>query len=731
MEPFSIATFTMDAVRVCGTLGFHISQFVYAVPEVKENVLGLQNTVSAVEETLRAVADNLESHAHPGAIEQEHQERIKRIIEDCKIAIEHLSEALPRIPEDPGMWAKTKAELKMLMKGPVLNDITDQISRCQQVLQLSLQTLALYINRETQKSVEETQNSAEETRRAAQKTLTKLRKLFVDLNAAGLLPSAIADIVNGDLATTIGTDNDKETNNADDNENELTKHIEAWKESTGSIMRSVARDASIDDDVLSADLRWADTFKPLDRVLSFTPYDDWIKQQQLMRRSSGSIADSGISVGSAQVDDRVPNIHRPPGMIIKTLKNNEKMVEQHLRDGSLTKAGQLQKKAIRLKEELETLHGVPFLFAERAKMGEKLAKIYLDIDTERSVEEAEEILRNLLAQEVNLEPSSSKSGRDAVREARLQHKLSSLYLKLGKLDDAEKMAIHATNGRLNIKPIDANVVRGYAAVWKDALEQKEEFDEAEGIDDWIDEILEGKDEDDARAWCRSLGFNVDSETFRFDVCDSRRCSPLWGSSPLHAAVEKEQLDKVGLMLSGSVSLETREEKDFATPLLVACTTRNSKIVELLLRHGSDINARDRNNRSGLHRCQDKTGGTAVAQLLYDHESRKFHVDDLDQYKKAAIHMASEMGNTKMLRWLLKHNANVNAIGPGGCTPLMLAIESGIPIENKEKVISILFENGADAGIRNSQGQTAMGVAKDQKRVQALLKKHGDAKTPGS
>ncbi|RYP89764.1 hypothetical protein DL770_004106 [Monosporascus sp. CRB-9-2] len=696
----------MEAVKVCGTLAFQISQFVYAVPEVKENILGLQNTVSAVEETLRAVAENLESHAHPGTIEQEHQERIKRIIEDCKIAIDHLSEALPNIPADPGMWAKTKAELKMLMKGPALKDITDQLT-------------------------EETRKSAEETQRTARKTLTKLRKLFVDLNTAGLLPSAIADIASGDLVKTIVTDNDKETNKADDNEDELAKDIEAWKESTGSIIRSIAKDASIDDDVLSAHLRWADMFKPLDRVLSFTPYDDWIKQQQSMPRSSDSIADSGISVGSAQPDDRVPNIHRPPGMIIKTLKNNQKMVEQHLQEGSVTKAGQLQKKAIGLKEELDTLHGVPFTFPERAEMEEKLAKIYLDIDTEGSVEEAEKILRNLLAQEVNLEPSSSKSGRDAVREARLQHKLSSLYLKLGKLNAAEKIAILATKGRLNIKPIDANVVRGYAAVWKNALLQKEEFDEAEGIDDWIDEILEGKDEDDARAWCRSFGFDVDSETFRFDVCDSRPSSPLWGSSPLHAAVEREELEKVRLMLSGSVSLETPEEKDFATPLLVACSTRNSKIVELLLRHGSDINARDRNNRSALHRCQDNTGGTAVAQLLHDHELRRFDVDELDRYKKAAIHMASEMGNTKMLRWLLKHNANVNAIGPGGCTPLMLAIESGIPIERKEKVIAILFENGADARTRNSKSQTAMGVAKGQKRIQALLKKHDDAKTPGS
>ncbi|RYP03835.1 hypothetical protein DL764_004885 [Monosporascus ibericus] len=635
------------------------------------------------------------------------------------------------------MWAKTKAELKMLMKGPVLNNITDQISRCQQVLQLSLQTLALYIKREAQKSAEETQRTAketqrtaEETQRTAQKTLTKLRKLFVDLSAAGLLPSAIEDIVSGDLSRTIVPDSDKETSNADDEENELAKNIEAWKESTGSIMRCVAKDASIDDDVLSTEFRWADTFRPLDRVVSFTPYDDWIKQQQSMRRSSDSIADSGISLGSAQADDRVPNIHRPPGMIIKTLKNNQKMVEQHLEDGSVTKAGQLQKKAIRLREQLDTLHDVPFTFSERAEMEEKLAKIYLDIDTERSVEEAEAILRNLLAQEVNLEPSSSKSGRDAVREARLQHKLSSLYLKLGKLDDAEKIGILATKGRLNIKPVDANVVRGYAAVWKNALLMKEEFDEAEGIEDWINEILEGKDEDDARTWCRSFGFDVDSETFRFDVCDSRRSSPLWGSSPLHAAVEKEQLDRVRLMLSGSVSLETPEEKDFATPLLVACSTRNSKIVELLLRHGSDINARDRNNRSALHRCQDNTGGTAVAQLLHDHEDRKFHLDDLDRYKKAAIHMASEMGNTKMLRWLLKHNANANAIGPGGCTPLMLAIESGIPIERKEMVIGILLESGADVRIQNSKGQTAMGVAKGQKRVQALLKGKVMSKLPG-
>ncbi|RYP41099.1 hypothetical protein DL767_001260 [Monosporascus sp. MG133] len=381
MDPFSIATFTMQAVK-----------------------------------------------AHPGAIEQEHQERIKRRIQDYQsLSTDILSERLK-----------------------VCGGNTE---------------------------------TAEATQRTAQKALTKLRKLFVDLGAAGLLPSAIADIFSGDLARTIVMDNDKETNNADDKENELAEDIEAWKESTGSMMRSVAKVHQL----MMMCFRWT------------------------------------------------------------------------------------------------------------------LAKIYLDIDTERSVEEAEEVLRNLC-------PGSES------RAVKLEIRPGS-----GKLDIAEKIAILATKGRLNIKPIDTSVIRG--------------------IDDSIGEILEGKDEDDARAWYRSFGFDLDSETFRFNVCDSRRSSPLWGffASP--------RPSRKGATRQGEIDTQ--------------------RIVKLLLRHASDINAGDRNNRSALRLCQDNTGGTAVAQLLHDHESRKIHVDDLDRYKKATIHMASEMGNTKTMRWLLKHNANVNAIGPGG------------------------------------------------------------------
>jgi len=62
---------------------------------------------------------------------------------------------------------------------------------------------------------------------------------------------------------------------------------------------------------------------------------------------------------------------------------------------------------------------------------------------------------------------------------------------------------------------------------------------------------------------------------------------------------------------------------------------------------------------------------------------------------------------KVLRFLIKNGADVNAKIPSGDTPLMAAV-----LQNHYSIVKLLVENGADINIRNPCGATALHLACD-------------------
>ncbi|KAH6877198.1 ankyrin repeat-containing domain protein, partial [Thelonectria olida] len=144
-------------------------------------------------------------------------------------------------------------------------------------------------------------------------------------------------------------------------------------------------------------------------------------------------------------------------------------------------------------------------------------------------------------------------------------------------------------------------------------------------------------------------------------------------------------------------------------LLLAAETRNSEVSKLLLDHGANIKVQDDDKRTALHRCQHcprlgKHGGLKVANLFLDKHGDL--LDKQDKSGKTALYMACEIGHfdmadllmkrgadadvvevngrtalytacekgeLKIVRRLLQHRANPNTAGPGGCTPLVVAV----------------------------------------------------------
>ena len=88
------------------------------------------------------------------------------------------------------------------------------------------------------------------------------------------------------------------------------------------------------------------------------------------------------------------------------------------------------------------------------------------------------------------------------------------------------------------------------------------------------------------------------------------------------------------------------------------------------------------------------------------------VNDKDHEQFTALHRAAQKGYTDICRLLLDNGANVDDRNNKGNTPLMLASS-----ENHVDVTNLLLERGSDRTIRgNFKNYTALDYAKSQKRL---------------
>lgn len=164
-----------------------------------------------------------------------------------------------------------------------------------------------------------------------------------------------------------------------------------------------------------------------------------------------------------------------------------------------------------------------------------------------------------------------------------------------------------------------------------------------------------------------------------------------GYTPLHCAVvlsdEKTAFHLTGLLLSRGASAGSRGGYDQATPLFNACSGRkNIEVVKLLVKNGSDINAKDARGETPLHRA------------------------------------AFINNNTGIIKYLLETGADVNSGAPGN-TPLHRAAYSGAA-EN----IPLLIEKEAKINIRGnlSESKTPLETAVDNRQFKTarVLAEHG-------
>lgn len=139
--------------------------------------------------------------------------------------------------------------------------------------------------------------------------------------------------------------------------------------------------------------------------------------------------------------------------------------------------------------------------------------------------------------------------------------------------------------------------------------------------------------------------------------------------------------------------------DERTPLHLAVEQRNKQIVELLIFHGADLNARKHLGDTALHvAVEGKENGEIVELLL----SRGANVNALGYLELTPLHLVA---TKEMAAILIAHGADVNANLGGGATPLHHAAMRG-----NVEIMRMLISKGANIHNRQKSGMTVLGRA---------------------
>ena len=149
--------------------------------------------------------------------------------------------------------------------------------------------------------------------------------------------------------------------------------------------------------------------------------------------------------------------------------------------------------------------------------------------------------------------------------------------------------------------------------------------------------------------------------------DSHDDTTKW--SPLHMTAEENQGNIAELLCEHGAS--TNAEDEYGDKPLHYATVANSKdVIEVLLRYGADPNVRNHQDYVPLHQTSDED----VAGSLVNHGA---DVSIADREGNSSLHLAAFEGNEPLVSFLLEKGANAELKNEDGDTPLDYAAMSSV------------------------------------------------------
>jgi len=189
---------------------------------------------------------------------------------------------------------------------------------------------------------------------------------------------------------------------------------------------------------------------------------------------------------------------------------------------------------------------------------------------------------------------------------------------------------------------------------------------------------------------------------------------------IHEAAERGDLGAVARIAQRDPAQVRAFDSYRSTPLHFAAASGHREVVDYLLAHGADPNARNNAQETPLYGAA-LAGHAEVVQVLLAHGANL----SLASTAGPPINVAALLGNTEVVRVLLDHGADVNSRNSSGETPLHAAIRPKLGTGVPKPTVELLLARGADLEAKNTDGQTPLHTAaanSTPEAVELLLRK---------
>ena len=209
---------------------------------------------------------------------------------------------------------------------------------------------------------------------------------------------------------------------------------------------------------------------------------------------------------------------------------------------------------------------------------------------------------------------------------------------------------------------------------------------------------------DVTKWLLDIGADANAQT------ESRR-------TPLYFAAMNGHSELVQILLRHGVDVDA--------PLHEASSGGDIDFLRLLINHGANVNAQDKSQSTPLHYSRN----AETVQLLIDHGA---DIHARDESRSTPLHLASSRLNAETVQLLIKNGADVNARDQSQSTPLHRVLSGKRDIISRlvidygaNATIQVLIENGADVNARDQSQSTPLHYVRNGEIVQLLIQHRAD------
>lgn len=174
----------------------------------------------------------------------------------------------------------------------------------------------------------------------------------------------------------------------------------------------------------------------------------------------------------------------------------------------------------------------------------------------------------------------------------------------------------------------------------------------------------------------------------------------YGRTPLFWAALRGDLSKVTALLAAGAD-HSKTDLERRLPLHAAIQSGSVRCVEILLRRGSSVHARDNYGNTALQIATFSDDNEAMLEALY---LAGASVNATERYGTSVLASAACLNHPKSANWLIQKGADIESLDVVGYSPLLEAIRYC-----NAEVAEALLRHGARVDVKTNGGRTVLHV----------------------